>query len=106
MKNLLWIVPAVFIGLTTHLQAQTRTVDRILAQVNDEIITMSELNREMVQFKQELATRYSGEQLEQAIQKAEKEGLQTLIEQKLIYQKASELGMTANVDSRVSAYVQ
>jgi peptidyl-prolyl cis-trans isomerase SurA len=107
MKNLLWIIPAVLFGLTNYVQAQqTKTVDRILAQVNDEIITMSELNREMAQFKQELATRYSGEQLEQAIQKAEKQALETLIEQKLIYQKASELGMTANVDSRVSAAVQ
>lgn len=106
MKNLLWIVPAVFFGLTDSVQAQTKTVDRILAQVNDEIITMSELNREMAQFKEQLATRYSGEQLEQAIQKAEKQALETLIEQKLIYQKAVELGMTANVDSRVSAAVQ
>jgi peptidyl-prolyl cis-trans isomerase SurA len=106
MKNLLWIVPAVFFGLINHIQAQTRTVDRILAQVNDEIITMSELNRELTQFKQELATRYSGEQLEQMIQKAEKQALENLIEQKLVYQKAVELGITANVDSRVSAAVQ
>jgi peptidyl-prolyl cis-trans isomerase SurA len=108
MKNMLWILPAVFFALTHLAQAQTqpRTVDRILAQVNDEIITMSELNREMAQLKQELASRYSGEQLEEAIQKAEKQGLQTLIEQKLIYQKAVELGMAANVDTRVSAAVQ
>ena len=108
MKNLLWIVPAVFLGLTHFAQAQSqpKTVDRILAQVNDEIITMSELNRAMAETKQELAKRYSGEQLDQAIQKAEKEGLQTLIEQKLIYQKAVELGMAANVDTRVSAAVQ
>ena len=102
MKRILWILPAVLFSLCS---AEAKTVDRILVQVNDEIITLSELNREMAPFRQELAAKYSGEQLEQAIQKAEKQVLENLIQQKLLYQKAIELGFNTNVDSRVSSYV-
>jgi len=105
MKNLLWILPAVLLCIS-DMQAQAKTVDRILAQVNDDIITMSDLNREMAQIRRELAQRYSGDKLEEAVQKAEKEALDNLIQEKLLFQKANELGFNANVDTRVSASIQ
>lgn len=86
--------------------ARAKTVDRIIAKVNDEIITQSELNRAMEPVRKELASRYSGEQLDQAIQKAEKEAMDALIEEKLIYQKAVELEYTAQAESRVTEYLQ
>jgi peptidyl-prolyl cis-trans isomerase SurA len=85
---------------------QSRTVDRIVAQVNDDIITLSDLNREMADIRQELATKYTGDQLEQEAKKAEKMVLDDLIRQKLLLQKASELGFGANVDLQVTAAIE
>ncbi len=103
MKKLLWIVPAILIAFVS---AEARTVDRILAQVNDDIITMSDLSQEMAPYRQELAGKYSGEELEQALQKTEKQILENLVQKKLLYQKAMELGFSADVESQVSAAIQ
>ncbi len=86
--------------------SQSKTVDRIVAQVNDEIITLSDLNREMAEVRQDLATKYAGDQLEQETKKAEKMILDELIRQKLMLQKANELGFGANVDLQVTAAVE
>jgi peptidyl-prolyl cis-trans isomerase SurA len=103
MKKLLWVIPLILFSLNG---AEARTVDRILAQVNDDIITMSDLNEEMAQYRKELASKYSGDELEQAIQKTEKEVLDGLIQQKLLYQKAMELGFNADIEPQVSAALQ
>ncbi len=103
MKRLFWIIPALVIMSGN---AQTKTVDRILAQVNDDIITLSDLNRAMAEVRQELATKYSGDQLAQELKKAEKDVLDELIKRKLLLQKAAELGFTANVDVQVSAAIE
>lgn len=103
MKNLLWAIPAVLFAFST---ASSKTVDRIVAQVNDEIVTLSELNRETDQLRHELATKYTGEQLQQMVQKAEQLALDTLIQEKLLYQKAVELGFNADVEKKVSSAIQ
>ncbi len=92
--------------LAPAVSPQSRTVDRIVAQVNDDIITLSDLNREMADARQELATKYAGEQLEQEVKKAEKMVLDDLIRQRLLLQKASELGFGANVDLQVTAAIE
>lgn len=83
-----------------------KTVDRILVKVNDEIITLSELNREMAPLRKDIQSKYSGTQLEQALQKAEKQTLDGLIEEKLIYQKAVELEYPARAGEKVDTYIQ
>ncbi len=81
-------------------------VDRILAQVNNDIITLSDMRREMADVRRELEARYTGDQLEAEARKMEKEVLEELINQKLLLQKATELGFGANVDLQVSAYIE
>jgi len=83
-----------------------KIVDRIVAQVNDDIITLSDLNREMAAIRQQLATQFSGEQLEAEAKKAEKEALDSLIRDKLLLQKANELGFNASVDTQVAAAIE
>ncbi len=100
MKKGLWIAALL---LTLSPNASAKIVDRILAQVNDDIITMSDLNREMAAIRQDLAQKYSGEQLDAEVKKAEKDVLDDLIRQKLLLQKGNELGFGANVDSQVTA---
>ena len=86
--------------------AEVEIVDRILAKVNDDIITLSELNRAMVQVRQELETKYAGQQLDEKIEETEEQLLNSLIENKLINQKAIELGYDATVETAVSSEVQ
>ncbi len=52
----------------------------------------------MADIRQELATKFTGTQLEQETKKAEKDVLDQLIRQKLLLQKANELGFSANID--------
>lgn len=103
MKKISAILPLLLLGLPL---ARGGTVDRIIAKVNEEIITLSELNRHMDPARRELGAKYSGEQLQKALEKAEKTTLDGLIEEKLIYQKAVELEYEADADEKVDAYVQ
>ncbi len=99
-------IGAAILVLTLSWGASAKIVDRIVAQVNDDIITLSDLNREMVDIKRELATKFSGEQLDEEIKKAQKDVLEELIRQKLLYQKGNELGFGANVELQVSAFLE
>jgi peptidyl-prolyl cis-trans isomerase SurA len=103
MKNLLWAAAAVLFAFSI---ASAKTVNRIVAQVNDEIVTLAELNRETAQARKELAAKYSGEQLQQMLQKVEQDALDNLINEKLFYQKAMEMGFNADIDKKVSAAIQ
>jgi peptidyl-prolyl cis-trans isomerase SurA len=100
------IVLALGLAVMAAASASGKVVDRIVAQVNDDIITLSDLNREMGEMRQELTAKYAGEQLEQEIRKAEKLVLDELIRQKLLLQKASELGFGANVDLQVTSAIE
>jgi peptidyl-prolyl cis-trans isomerase SurA len=86
--------------------ASAKIVDRILAQVNDDIITQSEMERRLADIQKELAEQYTGDQLAQAMEKAKKEALDKMIEEKLLLQKADELGFKADVDLQVSSYIE
>jgi parvulin-like peptidyl-prolyl isomerase len=91
------------------LQAQTRPakiVDRIVAQVNDDIITLSDINREIANEREQLAARFTGDQLEQELKKVQKNALEYLIQQKLFLQKANELGMGSGTDIEVSSFIE
>ena len=82
------------------------TVDRILAKINDEIITLSELKREMDPIRKEIMSKVPAAQQEQAIKDAEEQILNSLIESVLIYQKAIELEYGAYVEDEVNSYIQ
>jgi peptidyl-prolyl cis-trans isomerase SurA len=103
MKHLTWATLALFCGLCA---AQAKTVDRILAQVNEDIITLSDLNRKISEYRAQLQTKFSGDELAQMMQKAEKQALEQLVEDKLLDQKAAELGPSSDIDSRVSTAIQ
>jgi peptidyl-prolyl cis-trans isomerase SurA len=108
MKRTVWLISLMLVGCA-FLPAQTKpvkVVDRIVAQVNDDIITLSELNRAMVPIRQELADKYSGEQLQAELKKEQDNLLEDLIRKKLILQKANELGMGSGLDVQVSTYIE
>jgi peptidyl-prolyl cis-trans isomerase SurA len=104
MKKQLWIIPALLFGFCTAEAA--KTVDRILAKVNDDIITLSELNRTLADARKELSAKFSGARLEQELKKAEKKALDYLIEDKLLYQKAVEMEYHTRAEPKVSSYIK
>jgi peptidyl-prolyl cis-trans isomerase SurA len=103
MKHWTWAILALLCGFCA---AQAKTVDRILAQVNEDIITMSDLSRKMAEYRAQLQAKFSGDELAQMMQKAEKQALQQLVEDKLLDQKAAEMGPSSDIESRVSAAIQ
>ena len=82
------------------------TVDRILAKVNDEIITLSELRREMEPTRIEIMNKVPPAQQEQTLKAMEEKILDSLIEASLIYQKAIEMEYNAQVEEDVTSYIQ
>jgi peptidyl-prolyl cis-trans isomerase SurA len=103
MKKQLLIIPALFIGFCF---AETKIADRILVKVNDDIITQSDLSHLMTSLREQLIARFKGQQLVDETKKAEKQGLDMLIEEKLLYQKAVELDYSTRSEPKVAAYIQ
>ncbi|MDR0310890.1 MAG: SurA N-terminal domain-containing protein [Acidobacteriota bacterium] len=103
MKKLTLAVLAV--AFTTSM-AGAGIVDRIVAKVNDEIITLSELRRETEPFRQDIMSKAPAAQQEQALKSMEEQILNRMIEESLIYQRAIELEFNAYVEDDVSSYIQ
>ena len=82
------------------------TVDRIVAKINDEIITLSELRREMEHARREIMSKVPAAQQEQTLKEAEEQILNNLIEAALIYQRAIEMEYNAYVEDDVDSYIQ
>lgn len=76
---------------TLSAAAKAEVADRIVAVVNDDIITLSELNEEGGPYFQELIKRAPSEQLQTEMQKLRQEVLSHLIDQRLIDQQAAKL---------------
>ncbi len=84
--------------------ADVTLVDEIIAKVNGEIITRSELERTRRQMLGELKQRGVNEaQLKQALQERERDLLRDRIDQMLLVQRAKQ--MDINVDAEVSKYL-
>jgi peptidyl-prolyl cis-trans isomerase SurA len=103
MKKLTGIVLTIIFAASV---AAAGVVDRIVAKVNDEIITLSELRRQMDPMRKEIMSKVPAAMQEQALKEAEEQILNSLIEASLIYQKAIELEYNAEVEEDVTAYIQ
>ena len=83
-----------------HLDAK----DRIAAIVNDDVITLSELQQEAETFMPQLTAQFSGEELQQQAKQLRYKLLVAMIEQKLQLQQAAQMRLTVSdreVDSTV-----
>lgn len=101
MKFVLLLAPALFFAAYG---ADTLVIEQIVAKVNGEIITRTEIERSKRLMEEEVK-RLSAKQPEIVKQAAEKEKdfLRERIDQMLLVQKAKE--MTVNVDTEVSKYL-
>ena len=82
---------------TTAMRADT-VVEEIIARINNDIITRSDLERSREQMLGELRQQY-GQQAEQRFAEREKDLLRDLVDQQLLLQKGKDLGITADTET-------
>lgn len=80
-------------------------IDRIVARVNDEVITLSQLHEEGLPLFERLRESFSGDELEKQVRGAEREFLDHLILKRLQLQHAAQIGLTAS-ENDVNAAVK
>ena len=78
-------------------------LDEIVARVNEEIITLTDLKKELSFLRASLRQETQDpELLEQSFQREKRTVLRTMIQNKMLVQKAEEFGITANIDADVT----
>lgn len=82
----------------TDIASAAHLADRIVAIVNAEVITLSELKAEIAVAENRLKARYKGEQLNRQLQQLEYEALTSMIEHKLQLQAAESMGVRVSED--------
>lgn len=89
MKYLLW-VPILFLALVmpSAYAAEEELLDRMVAVVNDEVITQAELDTFLRPVYQQYSQEYSGEELVKVMNDVRQKILSQMIEDKLAYQEA------------------
>ena len=75
-----------------------KIVERIIARVNNEIITQRQYDQEQGTLRQELAKQYSGAELEAQVKEQSKNLLRDLIDQSLLVQKAKDDDINVETD--------
>lgn len=85
-------------------EGTARVVDEVIAQVNNEVITLSALKREMSEAARGLmqARGISQEQAEAEVAKRQPEIIATLINEQLVVQKGKEIGLAEEVEAEVN----
>ena len=89
------------------LAADSKVIEEIVAKVNSDIVTLTDLQRELKSIKEQLESQYSDRAVvDREYARASKRALRNLIENKLMLQKAEETGLTANIDIDVAAAME
>jgi peptidyl-prolyl cis-trans isomerase SurA len=83
-------------SLASNLSA--KVVDRIIARVNNEIVTQRQFNREREKIRAELAQQYSGSELDAKVREQSKNLLRDLIDEDLMVEKAKDLDVNVETD--------
>jgi len=86
-----WLPSVALTIVLTGSLAHAELLDEIVAKVNDDIVTKSDLDTEEQGVLQELYRRYSGTELDGQVVKAKKELLRHLIDQRVLVQRAGHL---------------
>lgn len=79
-------------------------VDRVVAVVNDDIITLTDLDKETSQFKAKVIEKAPADQVEAALKQMHDDVLNQIIENRLIAQEAERLGISISDEDFASAY--
>ncbi len=94
-------------GFAVQEEDQPKILDEIVAKVNNEIITLTDLNKSLKQLRVALEQEIPDAQArEPQFERQKALLLKNLIQNKVMMQKAEELGITADIDLEVSAYLE
>lgn len=84
-------------------ETQTRVVDEVVAQVNDGVITLSRIKREMKDIVDaEVAQGKKREDVQKMVDEKQGELIANLINEELLIQKAKEMGLDSDIESSVN----
>lgn len=95
---ILGLLIAVAAGLASPGFSKRVLVDRILARVNEEIITQRQYDREQQKLYTQLSQQYTGDELQQRYNAASKNLLRDMIDQDLLVQKAKDLNISVETE--------
>ena len=96
------VISLFFCAFLPSLLYSAQLVDRIVAVVNDDVITMSEVNEQGEGFFKKITEQAPSAQVEDALRRAREEVLDTLIDKKLIAQEAEKQRVSVS-DEEVAA---
>lgn len=85
-----------FVLFVVSISGAAETVDRIVAIVNDDVITFSDLNREGSPIFRRISREAPPEQIERTMQKAREDMLSSLIDRMIVAQRAKKLGLSVS----------
>lgn len=100
LKLQIWLMIAALLGLGIASPAfgTTRLVERIIARVNNKIITQLQYDKEAKKLHAQLAEQYSGTKLKDEFHKRSKNLLRDMIDQDLLVQKAKDDSINVETD--------
>lgn len=103
LKYLALLIILVFAGNVFAQEGEMQVVDEVIAQVNDDVITLSMLKRETKERIE--ALKQSGmteQQATEEVTKRQAELIATLINEKLLLQKGKELDLASEIEAEVN----
>jgi peptidyl-prolyl cis-trans isomerase SurA len=92
------VVTTLQLGVLAASLGAAKIIDRIIARVNNEIITQRQFDREKEQIRTELAQHYSGPELDAQVRQQTQNLLRDLIDQSLMVEKAKDLDINVETD--------
>ena len=101
MSRRIWAVTAVVAlvaGSVGAAHGGAKIIERIIARVNNEIITQSRYDDEQAELRSRLADEYSGTELDAQVREQSKNLLRDLIDESLMVQKAKDLDINVETD--------
>lgn len=98
---------SILMGSNLAAQEELSVLDEIVAKVNNEIITLTDLNKELRNLRGALGQDISDPTaLDQQFNARKRMILRGMIQNRIMVQRAEELGVTADIDLDVSAYLE
>lgn len=91
----------VFLFLISLTFSSAEIVDRIVAIVNEDIITLSDIKKVDLNIRIALSARFQGKELEEKLEEARKNLLEEMIQRRLLLTKAKEDNMDVESESRM-----
>ena len=96
MKRFLWLTAGFLLWAAAPVWAQKQLVDRVIAVINDEAITQSELDIFLRPFYEDLKKQYGEQELVAKLNEIRLKLLNQMIEDRLVSQEAKNRGITVD----------